>query len=407
MHLGFGGFFLEEHFLKNEGGLAPELRVRILGVGGAGVNALEAFSLSSWGPAVELYALNTDLQALGRCQLANKHCIGKKKLKGLGAGGEMALAREAALEDLKELESLVAGADVVCLLAGLGGGTGGAIAPMLAELAAEHGAFVLAFVSLPFPFEGARRHQHSEESLAALRASCDIVVPMPNSLLLQQARETDTIEEAFASGTRWVQAGLESLLHLLLRPGLINLELSHLKQTFNTHGGRALFGLGRGQGPDAAAQALESLSLCPLLHLPEATQRADRLLIQCIGGRDLSLSTVHALAKTLSERYSSSQQTLLAAAVDPEREGILELCVLGTTAIGARKTVRHRKWSAVAASAPDPARPSDLKTPLQQAHFDFFQYAQAGAFASPQSSVHEAQDLDVPTYLRRGIRVSL
>lgn len=390
---------LFEHQLEEE--KAP-LSIKILGLGGAGHNHLEGLNLTAWGDSVETLALNTDVRTLQASTAQKQYCVGKNKLKGLGAGGEMSLAREAALEDLNALEEMLKGADVVCLLAGLGGGTGAALAPMLAEIATEQGAFVLAFVSLPFPFEGTRRHKLSEESLQALRASCDVVVPLPNTLLLQQAQETETICEAFAQGVRWIDQALQALLQLLLRPGLINLELSHLKQTFHTHGGRALFGLGHGSGPDATQQALESLSLCPLLHLPEAAQKADRLLIQCIGGPDLSLSTVHTLGKTLAQRYSSTQQTLLAAAIDPKKEHSIQICVLGTTSIGARKTIRRRSWSAAPTPTPPPNATS---TKPQQAHFDFFHTPSRAGFAT--APPHDTQDLDVPTYLRRGIRISL
>ncbi len=376
------------------------VRIRILGVGGAGQNHLDALQPFE-DAGIELLAVNTDLRALGRCRVTDKLCVGQETLKGLGAGGQLRLAQAAALKDLEALQACVAGVDVVCLLSGLGGGTGGALAPMLAELAAQNGAFVIAFASLPFPFEGTERHKTAEESLVALRAACDLVVPLPNALLLQQASDQSSILEAFAEGTRWVDSALKALCRLLLRPALINLELSHLKETFKVHGGRTLFGIGSGRGPQAVYEALESLKLCPLLHIPEAAQKADRLLIQCLAGPNITLAELQLLAKDLTKYYQSHQQTLLALAIDEQYGDTLQLCVLGTTVLGQRQTVRRRNWS-----AQEPTEVSKTPGKPTQAHFEFFENPGRGIFEATSPNWHQEEDLDVPAYLRRGVKIT-
>ena len=200
---------------------------------------------------------------------------------------------------------------LVFLLAGMGGGTGSGAVPVVAELAAEQGALVIAFVTMPFSFEGGRRLKQAEESLLALRRCCDAVIPLPNDVLLQESAEQETVLDSFARADDWMARGVKSIWAMLFRTGLINLDFATLRQAFATRGGKTLFGLGAGSGPDPMAAALESLKLCPLLATPEFSRKADRLLVNIIGGPDLTLPMVNGIMNGVTEQFGRDSHVFL------------------------------------------------------------------------------------------------
>src|SRR3954463_13354255 len=264
-----------EHPLLTDRNIA----IKLVGIGGAGSNAVDRLKMENL-ERLQLAVINTDHQALASSPVQDKVLIGVGVTRGLGAGGDPELGREAAENDREKIAAVVKDCDMVFLVTGMGGGTGSGASPTVAEIAAETGALVIAFVTMPFSFEGGRRLKQAEEGLQALRKVCDAVIPLPNDILLQEAAENETVLDSFARADEWIGRGVKSIWAMLFRTGLINLDFSTLRQAFaTTRGGKTLFGLGTGQGANAVHDTIESLKLCPLLATPEFSRKADRLLV--------------------------------------------------------------------------------------------------------------------------------
>src|SRR5580658_2515128 len=303
--------------------------IKLIGVGGGGSNAVDRLKMENL-DRLQLAVINTDYQALASSPVQDKVLIGMGVTRGLGTGGDPELGREAAEADREKIAAIVKGCDLVFLLAGMGGGTGGGAAPIVAEIAAEQGALVIAFVSLPFSFEGGRRLKQAEEALRALRQSCDAVIPLPNDVLLQEAADKETVLDSFARADEWVGRGVKSIWAMLFKTGLINLDFATLRQAFQQRGCKTLFGLGEGEGENAAADAIASLKLCPLLHTPEFSRKADRILVNIIGGADLTLPRVNEIMSAIAEQFGRESHIIMGAVIDEALPGRVELCVLGT-----------------------------------------------------------------------------
>jgi cell division protein FtsZ len=309
---------------------------------------------------------------------------------------------------------------------------------VVAQAATQAGALVVAFVMLPFSTEGSRRRQLAEQALIELRQCCDAVIPLPNDLLLQHLPEDATVLDAFSQADAWVSRAVRSISAMLFQTGLINLDFATLRRTFSPRGGKTLFGVGHGSGANSVADALQDLMLCPLLHTPELSRRADRLLVNVIGGPDLSLARVNEIVAAIAEKFCSRDQTVLGAVIDERLGGKIEICVIGTTDVTPRANARRPAPAGLRAAPTTPAdadaaptlfpaetgagtetasaRPvhsSKLKGApaagaAAQNEFHFVETdEQRGYFDQTERNFFDGEDLDVPTYLRRGIKVGL
>jgi cell division protein FtsZ len=412
--------------------------LKVIGIGGAGSNAVDRLKMENL-DRLQLAVINTDRQALASSPVQEKVMIGLGVTRGLGAGGDPELGREAAEADREKIAAVVKGCDLVFLVTGMGGGTGSGAAPVVAEVAAEAGALVIAFVTLPFSFEGGRRLKQAEEGLRALRQVCDAVIPLPNDVLLQESGEGETVLDSFALADAWIGRGVRSIWAMLFQTGLINLDFATLRQAFQQRGGKTLFGLGEGGGQQAVAETIASLKLCPLLHTPEFSRKADRLLVNIVGGPDLSLPKVNELMTAITEQFGRDSHIIMGAVIDETRAGRLEVCVIGTSDMGGRGVASRRpavssqrprptapsSAPAPASPEPRPARPADeldLALPpaeprpasakpasakAAQEEFGFGEVESRGHFEKTDRNLFDGQDLDVPTYLRRGIKITL
>jgi cell division protein FtsZ len=312
--------------------------------------------------------------------------------------------------------------------------------PSVAEIAAEEGALVIAFVTMPFSFEGGRRLKQAEEGLAALRRVCDAVIPLPNDILLQEAAENETVLDSFARADEWMGRGVKSIWAMLFKTGLINLDFATLRQVFQQRGGKTLFGLGEGSGENAVADAISSLKLCPLLHTPEFSRKADRLLVNIIGGTDLTLPKVNDLMTAITEQFGRESHIIMGAVIDEQMQNRLEVCVLGTSDMNARGSMSRRPVTATTRTRIAAARGETLVEALRapvsgssrpagstkasgeltleqaaaaaadkiaQEEFGFGEIESRGHFEKTDRNLFDGQDLDVPTYLRRGIKISI
>jgi len=414
-----------EHSLLTDRNIA----IKLVGVGGAGSNAVDRLKMENL-ERLQLAVINTDFQALSSSPVQDKVLIGMGVTRGLGAGGDPERGREAAEADREKIANVVKDCDLVFLVTGMGGGTGSGASPVVAEIAAETGALVIAFVTMPFNFEGGRRLKQAEEGLRALRQVCDAVIPLPNDVLLQEAADNETVLDSFARADEWIGRGVKSIWAMLYKTGLINLDFAALRQAFQYRGGKTLFGLGEGAGENAVAEALASLKLCPLLHTPEFSRKADRLLVNIQGGADLTLPKVNELMMAIAEEFGREAHIIMGAVIDEDRPGRIEVCIIGTSEMSGRGQPARRPLPAVrfrgpgrsdagvlSGSTPPPTeivRPaavaeSSPTTParIAQDEFGFGEVESRGRFEKTARNLFEGQDLDVPTYLRRGIKIPL
>jgi len=417
------------------------IAIKVIGLGGAGANAVDRLKMENL-DRLQMAVINTDAQALAASPVQDKVLIGASVTRGLGAGADPDLGRQAAEADRDKITAVVKDCDLVFLLAGMGGGTGSGAAPTVAEIAAEQGALVIAFVTLPFSFEGGRRAKQADEGLIALRKICDAVIPLSNDLLLQEGTDGETVLDSFARADEWIGRGVKSIWSMMFRTGLINLDFATLRQSFHTRGGKTLFGLGTGDGENPVAGALESLKLCPLLATPEFARKADRLLVNIVGGTDLTLPRVNEIMTAVAEQFGKEAHVVMGAVIDETSLGRVELMVLGASDSGSRvftprrNTARNRPQTspepapaeglplagpgassaatrAPAAAAPAKKPPSrersiaPLDAAADQVELTLGEHETRGSFEKSDRNLFEGQDLDVPTYLRQGLKLHL
>ncbi|MBL9186124.1 MAG: cell division protein FtsZ [Opitutaceae bacterium] len=413
--------------------------IKLVGVGGAGSNAVDRLKMENL-ERLQLAVLNTDHQALSSSPVQDKVLLGMGVTRGLGAGGDPELGRQAAEADREKIARVVKDCDLVFLVTGMGGGTGSGASPVVAEIAAEAGALVIAFVTMPFSFEGGRRLKQAEEGLRALRGVCDAVIPLPNDVLLQEAGDNETVLDAFARADAWIGRGVKSIWSMLFKTGLMNLDFAALRQTIGPRGGKTLFGLAEGEGENAMADAIAGLKLCPLLHTPEFSRKADRLLVNIMGGAGLTMHRVNELMLAVTEQFGRDSHIQLGAVIDEDMGSRVEVCILGTTDMSSRGGTTRRPpitpasrvklappASLPRAEAPAAHTPANLSEPdapaasagtrgeakvvhlpkAAQDEFGFGEVESRGYFEKTDRNLHEGQDLDVPTYLRKGIKIQL
>jgi cell division protein FtsZ len=417
-----------------------DIGIKLVGIGGGGSNAVDRLKMENL-DRLQLAVINTDFKALSASPVQDKILIGTSVTRGLSAGGDPTLGYSAADADREKIAEVVRGTDLVFLLAGLGGGTGSGATPVVAEIAREAGALVIAFVTLPFSFEGGRRRKQAEEAVEELRKQCHAVIPLSNDLLLQEGTEQTSVLDSFARADVWMGRGVKSIWAMLSQTGLINVDFQALRTAFQTRGGKTLFGLGTGEGENAAQAAFEDLKNCPLLATPEFARKADRLMVNITGGADLSLTKVNELMTAVTEEFGREAHVIMGAVIDEALQGKVEVCVIGATDIGGRTFTRakpntpakrpERAPQAGEASEAEPvvakATPTPERAPRptgasaksaahdpnkpHQEEFGFGGVAEPaanrGSFDKSDRNLFEGQDLDVPTYLRRGIKVTV
>lgn len=238
-------------------------RIKVIGVGGGGSNSVARLYADGL-EGIEFFAMNTDAQALNATVVPNRVQIGEKITHGLGAGSDPAVGRQAALEDTARICTILEGADLVFITAGLGGGTGAGAAPVVASLAKEMGALTIAVVTRPFTFEGGKRMRQAERSLEDMAASVDILTCIPNDRLLKMAPRGAGVEDAFRMADDVLRQAVQGISELILTPGLINLDFSDVKAAISGMG-MALIGTATASGPNAAVEAARAAISSPLL----------------------------------------------------------------------------------------------------------------------------------------------
>ena len=302
-------------------------RITVIGVGGGGGNAVNRM-VESGLQGVEFLVANTDIQALKGNAAPNKLQLGAKITKGLGAGADPNLGRQAALEDTDKLLQALDGADMVFVTTGLGGGTGTGAAPVIASLASELGALTIAVVTKPFAFEGKKRAARAEQGLEELRECVDSVITIPNERLLSTIERSTALVSAFATADDVLRQAIQGISDLILVPGLINLDFADVT-TIMSGMGMAIMGTGIGEGSSRASNAASLAISSPLLE-DASVKGARGVIINVTGGPDLSLIEVSEASSIIHEAAHEDANIIFGAVVDSAMQGRVKITVIAT-----------------------------------------------------------------------------
>ncbi len=283
---------LEENF-------GQRARIKVIGVGGGGGNAISTMVEASLVGA-EFIAANTDAQALDASRAAIRMQLGKELTRGLGCGGNPEMGRNAAREDYERMKDILSGADMVFITAGMGGGTGTGAAPVIGELVKELGALSVGVVTRPFDFEGPKRKKQAEDGIKALAACVDTLIVIPNQKLLALANKNTTLKESFRKADEVLLQAVRGITDLIMVPGLVNLDFADVRAIM-TGMGMAVMGTGSGVGEDRAKQAAEAAISSPLLD-DLSISGAKGILLNITGGSDLSIQEVETVAGIINQK---------------------------------------------------------------------------------------------------------
>ncbi len=315
--------------------------LRVVGVGGAGVNAINRM-VEAEIEGVEFLAINTDLQSLQTSAAHETLHIGDAITRGLGSGSNPELGRQAACEEHDRIKALLRGCDMVFIAAGAGGGTGTGAAPIVAQIARELGALTVGIVTRPFQFEGSRRRDQAEAGIAALAAEVDTLIVVPNNRLLSVLHKNTSMVEAFRVADDVLRQGVQGISDLVTLPGLINLDFADVR-TIMSDAGNALLGIGMGTGERRAIDAAEQAVASPLLET--SMEGARSILLSITGGRDLSLWEVNESAKAVAEAAHPDANIIFGAMVDDKLDDQVWVTVVATGYGDARPARRESERS--------------------------------------------------------------
>lgn len=302
-------------------------KIRVLGIGGGGTNALNSMITQSQIQGVDFVAVNTDAQSLLMSPSATKIQIGENLTKGLGSGGDPEIGKQAAEESAQKIKDMLDGSDMVFLAAGMGGGTGTGATSIVAKVAKEIGALTIAVVTKPFTFEGARRMVAAEDGIENLRDKVDTLIVIPNQRILDVVDRKLSLLEAFKVADSVLSQGVQGISDLITIPGLINVDFADVR-TIMTNAGSALMGIGTGVGENRAQTAARSAIASPLLEI--SMDGARGVLFNIIGGPDLTMSEVDEAAKIISSAADPDANIIFGATIDDSMHDQIKITVIAS-----------------------------------------------------------------------------
>ncbi len=301
--------------------------IKVIGVGGGGGNAVHHM-ISNQVEGVEFICANTDAQALDNLKAKTILQMGSNITKGLGAGANPDVGRQAALEDRDEIAEILSGADMVFITAGMGGGTGTGAAPIVAEVAREMGILTVAIVTRPFPFEGKKRSSIAEQGIQELSESVDSLITIPNEKLLDVLGKEASLLEAFKAANDVLLGAVKGIADLIMHPGMINVDFSDVK-TVMSEMGMAMMGTGTATGVDRAREAAESAIRSPLLE-DVNLQGARGILVNITAGENLSLGEFSEVGDAVEEFASDDATVVVGTVIDPNLDEEMRITVVAT-----------------------------------------------------------------------------
>jgi cell division protein FtsZ len=370
-------------------------RIKVIGVGGAGQNAVNRM-IDEGIQGVEFISANTDAQALTLSKAPVRVRLGDKLTRGLGAGGDPEVGRKAAEESADDLYNVLKGADMVFVTAGMGGGTGTGAAPVVSQVSKECGALTIGVVTRPFTFEGGRRSQSAEAGIAKMKEHAHTLISIPNDRLLQLADKKSSLQDAFRMADDVLHQGIQGISELITIPGLINLDFADVR-TIMSEGGAALMAVGHGSGEDRAKIAAEQAISSQLLDI--TIDGARGVLFNMTGGSNLTLFEVNTAAAIIRETAHPDVNMIFGAVIDPEMGDEVRVTVIATgferSGVPRRALERLNNRNERVNSQPAHyIRPSDSVNVGAD--------LQTGGESRPlsQPTTYGGDDLDIPTFLR-------
>ena len=460
--------------------LRQKIRIRVVGVGNAGAKIVGLLS-SAGCEFADLAAVDTDELSLADCGIENAVCIGKSVTAGAGSGSDAAVAKEAAIADLGLLKAVASGAEVFIFVAGLGGGTGSVVTPILCKLAAEGGAkLVLSFAIMPLSVEGSDKSFLAERSVRYMRTVCDAAATLPNDIIL--ARSNLPIKAAFESANTHVASAVREICAMLAKRGIVNIDLPSFKKVFFKKGEHTFFGIGSGSGANAIENALSELAASPLIEFGNSASCAESLMVSLVCGEDFEMNKMQALLESVAGTFGVSERICFGAIIDKAMNGGVKICAMGlydasralpkkaespkqiyvaSSAVpspapareewrakinpleaGAPEPAREERASATIPAEPNPAdnhadtqpaQPAEIhhenkpkksrgffgfgrrkpepkvsEPKAEQSEFKFMEMSeQRGFFEDTPVNIRKGEDLDVPTFMRRNIKINL
>lgn len=415
--------------------LTKRFSIKVLGVGGAGGNAIGHLVRQEF-PGVAFAALNTDAAALANTSVGTRLNLGGRSMRGLGAGSDPVRGRAAAEEDASAIRALCAGADVVFIVAGLGGGTGTGASPVVARIARESGALVLAIVILPFDCEGGKRLRQAQLGLQELKGAADGVICLPNQRMFKLVDEKTSILDAFQIINDLIAQGVRGIWRLLSRPGLINVDFADLCSVTQGRHTESALATAEARGEHRTREVLDKLMAHPLINGGAALTDAGGVLVCISGGPDLSLAEVNHVTEQI-RRQCEGAHLIMGAAIDESLGDGLSVTLL---AAKSAPTAEPASTPAVATSPnppvgdsspakpvagmpstfstapevrPDPASASPNAlgrgrksgSRMRQGQLEL-EMISRGRFEKSEPTIVQGQDLDLPTYIRRGVALN-
>jgi cell division protein FtsZ len=415
------------------------VRVRLFGVGNAGINVMEQLAVGG-GADLSLAAVNTDGSSLAGASALDKVHLETKPLRGLGSGGDPERGRALAEEHLPQLKALCEGVDVVFIVAGLGGGAGTGVGPVVARAAKESGALALGFVTLPFACEGARRQRMALHGLEELKEAADGVICLPNEKICKLIDENTSVLDTFKLSNRLLAEGVRGIWHLLSHPGLIEIHFDELSSLIREHHTESSFGFAEAMGATRSREVVDQLLAHPLLEGGAALVESEAVLVSLMGGPDLTMAEVNRVMEQLRQKCGRAQVimgaainegfrerlavTLIAARNSPER-GLEPVRTPGraegldSQLLTEGPAVRSASRFVAPPPAPTPERFEQIRkgqgvgsprgrkssSKLRQSQLPL-EIISKGRFDKSEPTIHKGEDLDVPTYIRRNMSLN-
>ncbi|MFZ3069278.1 MAG: cell division protein FtsZ [Microgenomates group bacterium] len=375
-------------------------KIKVLGVGGGGNNAVNSMISSGKIKGVEFIAVNTDMQALINSNADIKLQIGEKGTKGLGSGSNPEIGAQAAEESREKIKEVLMGADMVFITAGEGGGTGTGAAPIIAEISRKDvGALTVAVVTKPFLFEGARRRVQAEEGIENLKDKVDTLIVIPNQRLIDMAKKEQTLLDAFKMADSVLGQGVQSISDLITIPGLVNVDFADVK-TVMTNAGSALMGVGRSSGEKRAIIAANAAVSSPLLEI--SIEGARGILFNIAGSKSLTLTEINEASSIITQSADPDANIIFGTTI---REDLGDEIQISVIAAGFDENRRH--FGSIPSInpylTPKPVISQEPEKPLDESVEESQPSAQvklAGKYKVHHNEVDIEDDLDIPAFLR-------
>ncbi|MDB6018918.1 MAG: Cell division protein FtsZ [Pedosphaera sp.] len=432
------------------GALGKKFTLKVFGVGGAGGNAIDYMARQDF-DGVNFVAINTDAQALLNLGVAERLTLGAKLTRGLGTGGDPDLGRAAAEEDVEKIRALCAGADVICVVAGMGGGTGTGAGPVVARLAKETGALVMGIVTLPFEFEGMRRQRQAQLGLRDLKAEADGVICLPNQKVFKLIDENTSVNEALKITNELLAQGVRGIWRLLTHTGLINVDFNDLCAVLRGRHEESSLATVEATGENRSHEVLEKLTSHPFLEGGQVLAEADAVLVSLTGGPDMTMAEVNRVMEQIN-RHCENAHIIMGAGIQGAFAGRLSV-----TLVASRRNTREERGYGRSSAAAMSVREESMDVPghehdkelvnppaekrptsrfvapapsLSQQQTEKLLTSQPGStrqrkkasalrqgqlpleivskgrFEKSEPTIHQGEDLDVPTYIRRGVALN-